>query len=190
MHAYIHIRMHTCIHTSRTPQSISALAAHGDYTYAGVGSDIYVYVRGKEVLRLTGHTGKVKLLTTFGQLLLSYGSDGVIITWNLTTHAEENRIVLKDAGIVSENNQNSPAKITAWMHPSTYLNKMVLGDAEGRMYVLNVRTGKCVYTFSSAGSEISTMCQSPAVDVIAVGTLDGRIMVKNIKFDESVMEFR
>lgn len=34
------------------------------------------------------------------------------------------------------------------------------------------------------------MDQAPAVDVVAVGLADGRVLIRNIKFDETVMEFR
>jgi U3 small nucleolar RNA-associated protein 21 len=69
------------------------------------------------------------------------------------------------------------------------LNKLLLGDEEGSLFILNVRSGKCVHRFAPLGASITCIAQSPAVDVLAFGLMDGRIIVRNIKFDETLFEF-
>mmetsp|Transcript_43139 Transcript_43139/g.105513 ORF Transcript_43139/g.105513 Transcript_43139/m.105513 type:complete len:346 (+) Transcript_43139:125-1162(+) len=176
------------VSSPRTPQSITSLASHGDLTFAAVGNNIHVYRRGKEQTVLTAHNGKVRMLFVFGSLLLSYSADGEVIAWALDTLEVERRIPLQEAGAVSGGGK--AAVVTCWMHPSTYLNKMVLGDAEGGLHILNVRSGKCVHSFGALGSEVTALDQSPAVDVVGVGLSDGRVIVRNIKFDETIMTFR
>lgn len=53
------------------------------------------------------------------------------------------------------------AKVTTWMHPSTYLNKMLLGDSEGGLHLLNTRSHKCVHSFAPLGSEVRDQPHPP-----------------------------
>ena len=71
------------------------------------------------------------------------------------------------------------------MHPDTYLNKIVLGTREGQIQLWNVATRKLVYTFQGWNSPVTCIVQSPAVDVVAIGLADGRIMVHNLKYVRS-----
>jgi U3 small nucleolar RNA-associated protein 21 len=68
------------------------------------------------------------------------------------------------------------------MHPDTYLNKIVLGTREGQIQLWNVATKKLIYTFQGWGSPVTCIVQSPAVDVVAIGLADGRIMIHNLKY--------
>jgi U3 small nucleolar RNA-associated protein 21 len=75
------------------------------------------------------------------------------------------------------------------MHPSTYLNKVLIGSIEGPLQLLNIRTLQCIYTFPGWSSEVTCMAQSPAVDVVAIGTADGCIRLHHLKFDQTLMTF-
>lgn len=44
-----------------------------------------------------------------------------------------------------------------------------------------------VYTFKPFSSPITSLIQSPVVDVVAVGLLDGTVLIHNIKVDETIM---
>lgn len=68
------------------------------------------------------------------------------------------------------------------MHPDTYLNKIVLGTREGQIQLWNVATKKLIYTFQGWGSPVTCIVQSPAVDVVAIGLADGRILIHNLKY--------
>ncbi|KAJ1342728.1 hypothetical protein BSLG_002825 [Batrachochytrium salamandrivorans] len=76
------------------------------------------------------------------------------------------------------------------LHPSTYLNKVLLGSQQGTMQLWNVRSVKLIYEFGSFGSPISILAQSPSIDVIAIGLLDGSIILHNIKVDKEVLRFK
>ena len=57
------------------------------------------------------------------------------------------------------------------------------------MQLWNIRSQKLIYEFASLGAPITCLEQSPALDVIGIGLQDGRIVVKNIKTDKTVVQF-
>ena len=83
-----------------------------------------------------------------------------------------------------------PFHTTCLIHPDTYLNKILVGSEDGRMRLWNVRAEKLVYEFEGWGSPVVCIKQSPALDVVAVGLGDGRVVVHNLKYDKSVMCFQ
>uniref|UniRef100_A0A914I9A7 Small-subunit processome Utp21 domain-containing protein n=1 Tax=Globodera rostochiensis TaxID=31243 RepID=A0A914I9A7_GLORO len=83
--------------------------------------------------------------------------------------------------------------ITAIVHPINYLNKILVGAADGRMRLWNLCSGRLVHEFpvsDTFNASITVLEQSPAVDVIGVGLADGRILLRNIKFDKLICTFR
>lgn len=49
---------------------------------------------------------------------------------------------------------------------------------------------KLIHTFDGWESPVCTIVQSPAVDVVAVGLMDGRIIMHNLKLDKTLFTFR
>jgi U3 small nucleolar RNA-associated protein 21 len=47
-----------------------------------------------------------------------------------------------------------------------------------------------IFEFKSFGSPITTLVQSPSIDVIAVGLLDGTIILYNIRLNREIMRFQ
>ena len=87
------------------------------------------------------------------------------------------------------------------VHPSTYLNKIVVGGFDTRentasMVLLNIRSGKIVHNFeclkktskdnNNMYSKITALAQSPAVDTIAVGTNLGMVHLVNLRHDKKL----
>jgi U3 small nucleolar RNA-associated protein 21 len=115
--------------------------------------------------------------------------------WNIASGELDNEIVF-----------HSSFTATTIMHPATYLNKVLVGSQEGELQLWNIRTGwviQCfssltlrslIHTFSSPNpssvSPVTIVVQSPALDVVGVGYLDGTIRVFDISSDELVMEMR
>lgn len=63
---------------------------------------------------------------------------------------------------------------TCMAHPDTYLNKVVVGGADGRLLLYNFTTGRLLYTFEGlGGSPVRCIASSPALDVVGVGLADG-----------------
>lgn len=79
---------------------------------------------------------------------------------------------------------------SAMIHPSTYLNKLLIASTQGTMQIWNIRTNNMIYQFKSFGSPISCLVQSPVIDVVAIGLLDGTVLLYNIKMDEKIDSIR
>lgn len=76
------------------------------------------------------------------------------------------------------------------VHPSTYLNKILVGSTQGAMQIWNFRTSKMVYQFEPFSSAITCLVQSPVVDVVAIGLLDGSAILHNIRINEKIDSVR
>lgn len=123
---------------------------------------------------LRGHRGAVRLLMRLGEVLLSLADDGAMGVWNATAGSLVRMIELP-----------STLTPTCWMHPATYVNKVVIGAHEGVLQLWNFRTGKLVHEFQSwAGVPITALDSAPAIDVVAIGLADGRVVVHNLRVDE------
>ena len=178
-----------------TKRKIKALAAYGDLTFAAVGNEVLRFRRGKQENIVITHDGNIRHLAVIGDHLFSLSDDGVLCIRDIKdaddTSEDETmqRIVLSDAGICSQKT-GLRASITAWLHPLTYLNKLLLGDSEGSVFLLNFRTSSCVHRFDPLNASVTAMEQSCAVDCVGIGLSDGRLLLRNIKFDETLMQFR
>lgn len=80
-------------------------------------------------------------------------------------------------------------RVMCAVHPSTYLNKILLGSQQGQLQLWNIRTNKLIYTFTGWGSPVLVLSQSPAVDVVGVGLETGDIVMHNLRYDETLMKF-
>ena len=80
-------------------------------------------------------------------------------------------------------------KISAVLHPSTYINKVLLGSEQGSLQLFNVRKHKTIYTFKGWNQKVTCLCQSPVIDVVAIGLANGDICVHNLKSDTTLIKF-
>lgn len=161
-------------------EDISCLAADRMLVFAAAGSDISAFARSKEVVRrYHGHQQEVCLLLPLGDQLISADVSGDVIVWDV--HSAEIYLRL--------NFDPSTFNLSAMMHPSTYLNKVLFGSSQGPLQLWNIKTSKLVYTFPGWSAGVTVLQQSPAVDVVGVGTATGRIIVHNIRLDETLMTF-
>ena len=74
--------------------------------------------------------------------------------------------------------------------PPTYMNKVVVGCRSGACQLWNISTGQQLYEFSGWGSAVHCLDPSPALDVVAFGLDDGRVVLHNLKFDETILVFK
>uniref|UniRef100_A0A1Q3EZB5 Putative wd repeat protein n=1 Tax=Culex tarsalis TaxID=7177 RepID=A0A1Q3EZB5_CULTA len=161
------------------PEEISCLAADGFLTYVGCGDVIYGW-RSSTQLRKTyrGHGARVHLLLPFGKHLVSVDEGSLVKVWNVSLEEVYLEIPFS----------NEQFEITALMHPASYKNKILFGSAQGGLQLWNVKNGKLVHSFKDFDSKIVVLEQAPALDVAAIGLQNGRIILLNLKFEESVME--
>uniref|UniRef100_A0A7M4EGQ2 WD repeat domain 36 n=1 Tax=Crocodylus porosus TaxID=8502 RepID=A0A7M4EGQ2_CROPO len=161
-------------------QDITCLAADRMLVFASYGSLLHAFARNKEVVHIyEGHKADIHLLQPFGDHVISVDVDNVLIVWDVQSEEE----------YLQMNFDKAVFAVSAIMHPSTYLNKILLGSEQGSLQLWNIKSNKLLHSFPGWGSGVTTLEQAPAVDVVAIGLVSGYIIVHNIKFDETLMKF-
>ncbi|KAM7392249.1 hypothetical protein PAMA_007394 [Pampus argenteus] len=159
---------------------ITCVAADRMLVFAAAGSQINAFARNKEVvMRYHGHRQEVRLLLPLGDQLISADSGGDVIVWDVQGGDVYLQLHFDLATF----------DLSAMMHPSTYLNKVLLGSSQGALQLWNIKTSKLLFTFPGWSAGVTALQQSPAVDVVGVGTVTGRIIIHNIRLDETLMSF-
>ncbi|XP_001513138.1 WD repeat-containing protein 36 isoform X1 [Ornithorhynchus anatinus] len=181
VHTYKADRLNLVAVSNSLPQDITCLAADRMRIFAAYGNVFCAFARNKEVTQtFKGHQAEIYLLQPFGEHVISVDVESVVIIWHV--HSEEEYLQL--------NFDKTVFKISAVMHPSTYLNKVLFGSEQGSLQLWNIKSNQLLYTFPGWKSGVTTLQQAPALDVIAVGLASGQIIIHNIKFDETVMKFQ
>lgn len=120
----------------------------------------------------------------------------------LISFDDENKLMIYDSSsksTISSLDLLQPSKISVIIHPSTYINKILVAFGNGHLELWNFVKSNLVYTFQSHVNyfkmhkrlpSISTMEQSPACDVIAVGFSSGDILLMNLKLDIVLFSFK
>ena len=104
---------------------------------------------------------------------------------------------------------------SCFMHPGTYINKVLIGGSEGALQLWNIATSwvlrpyhwyrltwdvlfrSCLYRFEPsslrpslsklAPSAITALAQSPAVDIVGLGFASGEVVMYDIRADERLL---
>jgi U3 small nucleolar RNA-associated protein 21 len=115
------------------------------------------------------------------------------------THFGDVVVVLDERGVlrgVSGDRLATPlfelscgAGVTCVLHPHTYVNKLLVGFGAGHLQLWNVRRGQLLHAFTGWQSPVRCLAQSPALDVVGVGLEDGRILLHNLRLDQTVLSF-
>ncbi|KAM4707414.1 WD repeat-containing protein 36 [Discoglossus pictus] len=163
------------------PEAITCLAADRMLVFAAHGNLLKAFARNKEVVyTYKGHEAEIHLVQPFGDHVISVDTSNILIIWDIKSEEEYLQLTFDKTNFA----------ISAIMHPSTYLNKILLGSQQGGLQLWNVKTNKLLFTFPGWESGVTVLQQAPAVDVVAVGLTCGKIIIHNIKFDETLMTFQ
>ncbi|KAJ2450150.1 rRNA-processing protein utp21 [Coemansia sp. RSA 2424] len=163
----------------RFDADVVSVLSIGDETFVSSGGQVTICQRAKRVGELEAvNRGEISSLMQFGDYIIAISEDNAVVIWNRVT-----RELFTEIEFESES-----FRVTAVVHPSTYVNKIVIGSAQGSMQVWNIQTRRCLYEFKPFGSGIACMVQAPVIDVMALGLLDGRILLHNVKLDSPVMQ--
>ncbi|GHJ84709.1 hypothetical protein NliqN6_1111 [Naganishia liquefaciens] len=164
---------------------IASLAVHNNEIFASAGPKVVRYQRGKQVAAYQASSPDVKLgqILIFGEQLLALRQDGCgLLVWKISTLELESEIKF-----------HASFTATTMLHPATYLNKVVVGSAEGALQLWNVRTMSLIHTFPApkkTSAAITILAQSPAIDVIGIGHADGTVRVVDIKLGEEIFDVK
>ncbi|XP_050460785.1 WD repeat-containing protein 36 [Cataglyphis hispanica] len=158
---------------------ITCLATDTFHVYTASANKVYAWRRGTELKHTyEGHDCAVHILLPFGAHLLSIDENSTLKVWNI-----------KDESLILELNfSNNVFKITTLIHPNTYMNKILMGSEQGQLQLWNIKSMKMIYTFKGWHSSVTALEQAPAIDVAAIGLNDGRIILHNLKYDETLFE--
>jgi U3 small nucleolar RNA-associated protein 21 len=162
------------------PEDIRCLASDKFFIFTASGKVVYAWRRGNEIKhKYIGHESNVHLLLPFGENLISVDEDSLMKVWDKRSETIYIEIPF----------QNETFKISAIMHPNTYINKILVGSDQGGLQLWNIKHGKLIHTYSGFSSKITVLEQAPAVDVVGVGLANGKIVLLNLKVDVALMEF-
>uniref|UniRef100_A0A1A9WSG0 Small-subunit processome Utp21 domain-containing protein n=1 Tax=Glossina brevipalpis TaxID=37001 RepID=A0A1A9WSG0_9MUSC len=178
VHTASHFRL---LHVSgQHPDDITAMAADRAHIYTACNKCIYAWRAGKHIRHVyRGHTKNVHTLLPFARHLIAVDEGNVLKVWNI-----------KKAEVYLEVPFEEDFKVTAVAHPSTYVNKIVLGSEGGQLKLLNIRNNHLIYTFNVHSSRITCIEPAPAVNVVAVGHQDGCINVIDLLYNEVLMRLK
>lgn len=162
------------------PDDITCMTSDAYHIYTACGNKIYAWRRGTELKHTyKGHKKTVRLMFSFGAHLISVDESSVVKIWDIK----------KETLFMELTFGNNLFNITTLLHPSTYINKILFGSEQGQMQLWNIKNAKLIHTFKGWKRTITCLEQAPAIDVIAIGLSNGRIILHNLKYDEVVMEF-
>ncbi|XP_065216967.1 WD repeat-containing protein 36 [Planococcus citri] len=160
---------------------IICLAADTFLIFTSSGTQVEAWRRGVELIqtyRSSSNTA-IHLLLPFGPHLIGVDESNTLTVWDIKT-----------TDIYVELNLPSETfRVTAICHPNCYINKILLGSENGSLQLWNINTSKLIYTFVGWDSAVTVVKQAPALDVVGIGLRNGRIIIHNIKQDETLMTF-
>lgn len=159
---------------------MTAVVSQADLVLVASGPFIIAVKRGKELWRLRNSDDKhIMHLLTFGNYVCAINENQDLLVYNSQSQELHTQISLR-----------KDTEATCLLHPDTYLNKVVIGTADGRLEIWNIRTGNLIHRTEDFGSQITTISAAPVLDVVAVGLLDGRIIIYHLLADERMIELR
>ncbi|CUS07564.1 unnamed protein product [Tuber aestivum] len=171
-----------------TPGDIRRIVAHRDVVYVAFEDPlvrVWVFKRGKKIAELAvAGEGRKKVAEWRGLVIFGDWIVGVL-DWGMVVWKRETREVY------TEIEMDNRGEVTAAVHPSTYLNKIVIARVGGMLEIWNVRTGKKIYTIlspvASTGEEpleIGSLVQTPVISVLAIGFSTGEVHLHNVQTDK------
>lgn len=164
-----------------TKSDITCLASHQDFTFASTDSKINIFKRAKfeSVLKTKKSDYSIFQMLVIGDVLIAACTDNILRIWNHATRVYLNEIKLPKT-----------FEMSFFMHPATYMNKIIIGGQNGKIQLWNMNTIRLIHEFDTGfTSPITCIAQSPVVDVVAFGLLDGRIILRNLKTDQTIITF-
>ncbi len=167
-----------------TDEEISCLEAHFHYVYAGYGGKVGIYKRG--ILEHTIEVGngcKVTKLCVFGDYLCVSTDNNEVHIFkkeNSTTDKYATKFYTK-----FEILELVGGDIVSVLHMPTYLNKIVV-VTKINVLLYNVRSGKLLYSSPDFPDQLTVGEAAPALDIIALGTISGEVILFNLRLGRKV----
>lgn len=154
-------------------QDIVSLACFEDWTIVALQEEIVLCHRAKIVSRSPisriHDCGKITQIQTFGSSLLVSYENAFLDHFLLPSLTLKKRMTL-------------PFSCSRFMHPPSYLDKILICSPHQKLMLWNIEKEKCIFDFSpSIPHDISCLSHSPVADVVAIGLIDGSVLIYNIR---------
>lgn len=162
--------------------TIRALAVKNDLTWAALGS---LVIESRRIARIGTYatpagSGAVVQMLALGEQLLVLYAGGLLAVWHVGVYDKPEHELRMPEGWEPR----------CMCHPDTYLNKIVIGGADGRLLLFNIVSGALLYTFEGVNdSPVCCIEGSPALDVVGIGFGDGHAVLHNLRTDKKVLDF-
>lgn len=185
-----------------------------DTVLAASGSKLHCFVRGKLIDTMhTEEEDSINSIQTSVQLshLLAVGDNVMALSkpedrlyiWSFAQRSLLRKIDLARPVIGTEDIFH----VSAILHPSTYVDKVLLGSDNGHLQLYNFRTSILLHTFArsslleymdieealidpSDSFAIVDLVQTPAIDIVAVVFEAGYVLLMDIRYDEPILYAR
>lgn len=161
-----------------TERPIVALATHFHYVFAGFGNKVGVYRRGicEHVLELEDKV-IVKGLCVFGDYMCVNADNNSVYVYKKQSAQDKFPSEYYTKFNVGKMQGDEIVQV---LHLATYLNKIVI-VTKSNLLLYNIRTGKLLYTSDEFPEQITAVEPAPALDVLALGTASGEIIMFHMK---------
>ena len=161
-----------------TESPIVALASHFHHVFAGFGNKVGIYKRGIQEHLINLETdAHVKDICVFGNFLCISTTDNSIYIYKKDSPQDKYPTIFYTKLSITS---LQGGDIVSIHHLATYLNKIVV-VTKNNVILFNVRTGKLLYTSPEFPDQITVAEPAPALDIIALGTVTGDIIMFNMK---------
>ncbi|KAF8334258.1 Utp21-domain-containing protein [Cantharellus anzutake] len=169
-------------------EPIASLRLTTQAIWVASGPKVFRFKSSQQVAELSNpFATRLASILLFGSRMLSLTEDGRhLIVWDTENNDVVNTI---------EFGQGFSA--SCMMHPATYLNKILVGSNEGSLQLWNIATSSCIFRFEASSfrpllgklgpSAVTTLTQSPAVDIVGIGFASGEVVVYDIRADERLL---
>ncbi|KAH8056458.1 hypothetical protein JL722_7292 [Aureococcus anophagefferens] len=166
----------------RLGRPIACLASLGEWTYCGVGDELWCFERAA-FRGVAGAGAGPPARDVAGPLVAAADAGGAteLSCWARPAGAKRSALPVDAARF----ELGAGFIMTAACHPPTYVNKIVVGSSDGALELWNLRSGKRVhrYAYAGGGGGVAAIAASGALDVVAVARTTGVAELVDAKRD-------
>lgn len=162
---------------------IVAFATHFHYIFVAYHNKVGIYKRGRQEHLITLETNAtIKDICVFGEFLSVATDNNEIHVFKKANPKDKYPSVFYTKLSVPILENNDIIKI---VHLPTYMNKIII-VTKSLLYLFNIRTGKLVYESNEFANQITCAEPAPALDILALGTAEGDIILFNMKKGKTI----
>ncbi|PJF17266.1 hypothetical protein PSACC_02930 [Paramicrosporidium saccamoebae] len=155
--------------SSELDSKILRLCGKDEYTYVLTENNIHLFNRAR-----LQHSVSLESCNVVASFVLG-GCLAVLYTERLSFYE------LPSLAIQNSVDFDGTSEATCFVHPATYLNKVLVGFADGHLELWNTNSSKLVFSFPAFESQVTLLCTAPALDVVAVGLKNGTVWLMDIR---------